>query len=135
MQRILLGLTLSSLIVAPAAAQERAKTQAPQQPASASPSDLGTAMTPAIWYYLREQERWDDPKQVIRRNAEYRAAQRRARIESSRWFGYSRLRPPASPVPMMGTYSPHWVGNSYNPFHWTGSARSGGFIYPSAIYR
>jgi hypothetical protein len=38
-----------------------------------------------------------------------------------KWYGYSNSRPMASATPFMGTYGPHWVGNSWrNDFHWRG---------------
>ena len=142
MHRFLLSLTLSTLVVSSALGQDRGKKAAPpagpnNAAASASPSDAPTTVTPEIWYYMQEQRRLDDPKMAIRRAAEYRASQRRARIESSRWFGYSRLRPQASPIPIMGTASPAWVGNNAgNPYYWSGLGRTSYlFVHPSVLYR
>jgi len=80
----------------------------------------GADMTPEIWLYLQETRRHSDPKEAVRRKAELRTAQRQARLESQKWFGFSGLRPQANPVPFTGTYSPVWGGNGRNGYVWTG---------------
>ena len=62
------------------------------------------ALTPTaqMWFYEQERRRWDDPKQAVRRKAEFKAAQRRQRIEARRWYGYSNMRPQANVTPMAG---------------------------------
>lgn len=72
------------------------------------------------WLYEQERKRYLDPKEAVRRNAEYRAIQRQRRIESRNWFGYSNSRPLASPNPWYDTYSPMWTGNSAYPYEWSG---------------
>ncbi len=78
--------------------------------------------TPEMWLYLHQLQRYDDPKMVVRRKAEFKAAQRRNRIAARKYFGYSNLRPTAHPTPFTGSYSPGWIGNSYDPFGWAGQA-------------
>ncbi len=90
---------------------------------------LTPGMTPEVWFYLQELRRRDDPKQAVRRKAEFRASQREKRLAARRWFGLSNLRPQVSPIPFMGTYSPHWAGNSSNAFQWNGVG------YPSTAGR
>lgn len=77
-------------------------------------------ITPEMWLYLQQLQRHDDPKMAVRRKAEERARQRENRLASRRWFGLSNMRPVANPVPLMGTYSPMWVGNSWDEYHWVG---------------
>ncbi|HEX5103937.1 MAG TPA: hypothetical protein VFV87_09015 [Pirellulaceae bacterium] len=77
-------------------------------------------VTPDMWYYSQEIQRHDDPAQAVRRKAELRAAQRMQRIAAMKWFGFSNSRPQASPVPMMGMYSPVWIGNGYDRYDWAG---------------
>jgi hypothetical protein len=77
------------------------------------------APTQEMWFYQQELKRHQDPKQAIRRRAEYRAAQRERRLASQEWFGISPLRPNANHTPSMGgMYSPGWAGNSRDPFRW-----------------
>ena len=76
--------------------------------------------TPALWLYQQEIQRHDDPQQAVRRKAELKAAQRRDRLAARKWYGYSNIRPTASPTPFTGSYSPSWVGNGYNPYEWIG---------------
>lgn len=83
----------------------------------ASPQSL----SPEAWAYIEQMRQYNDSKQAVRRNAEFRAAQRRMRIASREWYGYSLSRPPASPVPTMGTYSPFWAGSVNDPHVWYGS--------------
>lgn len=85
--------------------------------------------TPEMWFYQQELRRYHDPAEVVRRKAEFEAEQRRRRIATRRWFGYSNMRPTASTTPHMGTYSPTWGGNAYNPFLWRAT---GGTIQSSS---
>ncbi len=77
-------------------------------------------VTPEMWFYMQEYQRYQKPKEAVRRKAELRAAQRQRRLESQRWFGVSNLRPVANPIPYYGSYSPSWVGNGWNPYSWSG---------------
>lgn len=55
------------------------------------------------WAHSQGHDRYDSPRQAVRRNAEWKASQRRQRIAALKALGYSPLRPPASPVPFMGS--------------------------------
>ncbi len=88
---------------------------------SEMPSD--GSMTPEMWFYVQEYRRYLSPKEAVRRKAVMRAQQRQNRLAAQRWFGVSNLRPAASPLPQFGTYSPIWVGNTYNPYFWTGTGQ------------
>ena len=89
-------------------------------------------VTPDMWYYSQEQRRHDDPRQAVRRKAEFVSQQRALRIASMKWFGMSNSRPLASTSPFMDEYSPTWIGNSYHPYHWVGG---GGYYTPSVYVR
>ena len=75
-----------------------------------------------MWFYMQELRRYDDPQVAIRRKAEKKAEQRRHRLAAQKWFGWSQSRPTASPTPWTGVYSPNWVGNGADPYHWIGNA-------------
>jgi hypothetical protein len=77
-----------------------------------------TTVTPEMWFYSQERDRYDDPAQAVRRKAELRGALRTQRIASMKWFGMSNARPQASVTPMMGIYSPTWVGNGFDRYDW-----------------
>lgn len=100
----------------------------PAQPALTPdvPALSPEAMTPSLYLYLQDQKRHDDPAQAVRRKAEYKASQRMTRMASMKWFGMSNARPQAAAVPMMGIYSPAWIGNGYDRYDWVGGT------YPSA---
>ena len=81
-------------------------------------------MNPEMWLYLHQEQRQEDPQQIVRLKAQEKAAARRNRIAAMRWFGYSAARPKANPTPWTSQYSPTWVGNGTHPFQWQGN---GGF--------
>jgi hypothetical protein len=76
--------------------------------------------TPEMWFYEQAMRQYENPKMAVRRKAEYRAAQRQARLAASRWFGFSNSRPMAAANPMFGTDSPRWGSNSWDPLLWRG---------------
>ena len=129
MKRFVLSLSLLSVsLPAAALAQEPGQRDfVPPPPVKVferqepSPSDLNApSMSPEIWLYLQEQKRHDDPRQAVRRKAEQKSADRQARLAAMKWYGYSNLRPVASAAPWMGTYSPYWAGNSWDPYQHVG---------------
>jgi hypothetical protein len=82
-------------------------------------------MTPEMWLYSQEQRRHDDPKDAVRRKAEYRTAQRMRRMAAREWFGYSNARPVANPDPWNAGYSAHWsANNAMRPDQWIGNSRA-----------
>ena len=77
--------------------------------------------TPEMWFYQQYHQQYQDPKMAVRLKAEERSAQRRARIEAQRWFGFSKARPKAGTDCVHGDYSPGWTsGHANYPFRWTG---------------
>jgi hypothetical protein len=67
-----------------------------------------------------------DPKWAVRRNAEFRAAQRRGRLAAMKWYGISNSRPTASATPFTGVYSNTWAGLARHPMIWP-------VAYPSVV--
>lgn len=111
---VVLGSAVSSTVGQdPTPAPRIAVQQAEQHPSMAN-------LTPELWLYMQQLQRHDDPQMAVRRKAEERAAQRTHRIASRKWFGLSNSRPSASPIPVMGTYSPFWAGNASDPNRWNG---------------
>jgi len=128
MKRLILGVALipALLIGTAALAQE---SENPPKATEEKPVVDEASPTETMWFYLHEQKRYDDPQIAIRRKAEWKSAQRRLRLAAQRWFGYSASRPIASPTPMMGVYSPMWIGNGTDPFYWVG----GGFATRTSL--
>lgn len=118
MQKLTLALCAFALLGSTFALADDAEIQWRPELNVQSPSDIPATMTPEMWFYLHQLERHDDPKVARRRRAEAIAAQRTARIESRRWFGYSNLRPSTSAMPFTDDYSAHWAGNTSNKFRW-----------------
>ena len=82
-------------------------------------------ITPEMWFYEQQLREYLSPKLAVRRNADFRATQRRNRLAAMQWFGFSNLRPVASPDPWYGEYSPGWVGGSeLHPMRWSGAGWS-----------
>jgi hypothetical protein len=115
----------------PASAQQPGRAGTYRQPTPARPASPSAdqfsvpnlslpSVTPEMWVYSQEMRRHDDPAQAVRRKAEIRAAQRMQRIAAMKWFGLSNSRPVASVTPMMGSYSPAWIGNGYEANEWVG---------------
>ena len=87
---------------------------------SISPGEV--TATPEMWFYEQYRREYLDPKMAVRRNAEFRAAQRRQRLASLKWFGFSNQRPQAGPDPFHGDWSPAWASNNtVFPYRWTAS--------------
>ena len=80
----------------------------------------GGTVTPEMWFYQQEYQRYKSPQEAVRRKAEFRAVQRRKRLAAQRWFGFTNLRPTANPVPYYASYSAAWVGGFRDPFAWSG---------------
>jgi hypothetical protein len=85
--------------------------------------DAEVTLTPEMWYYKQQMERYDNPKAAVRRNAEFRAQHRMARLEVMKWYGFSNARPTASPTPFTSMYSPAWQSNWHRPYAWYTSGR------------
>jgi hypothetical protein len=90
MKRLIYAITVTMLFAGAAGAQDQPEANAPRDSA----------------YYL---DRETAARAAIQRRAAWKAAQRQARIEMNKWYGYSPLRPPATIVPMMGSSTP-WMG-------------------------
>lgn len=94
----------------------------PEPAIATSMSEL--APTPEMWFYERAREEHEDPKNAVRANAEFRADQRRKRLASQHWFGYSNLRPSHTVTPTTQAPSPTWGSNSRDPYIWSGTGRA-----------
>src|SRR5687767_9738479 len=96
-----------------------------QQPEGSKPDSTPDAATlsPEMWFYKQQIERYDSPKMAVRRNAEFQHQQRIARLEALKWYGFSNSRPVASPTPFMTMYSPAWQSNWGRPYAWYTSGR------------
>jgi hypothetical protein len=92
-------------------------------------ADAKVQVSPEVWAYLQELQRQDDPKYNVRRAAMAKAEQRRMRLASQQWYGYSNSRPVVNPMPFTGNYSPAWSGNPYNDTYWYPS-----YYYPSTAF-
>jgi hypothetical protein len=126
-----LGLGLALL-----ASRGQAQNPAPQRNDLRRDTTTGqTAATPEMWLYQQERDRYDNPREAVRRKAESRAAQRGDRLAAMKWYGQSNSRPLVSVTPYCDAYGAGWVSNSANPYQWRGGGtqsvvvRPGGGLY------
>ncbi|MCE9545205.1 MAG: hypothetical protein K8T25_06775 [Planctomycetia bacterium] len=126
----------SAIFAGSATAQDPATPPAPAAPtarvASAKSAQSTPAptvslseikMTPEMWFYLQERQRYESPKNAVRRNAEIAAAQRSQRIAAMQWLRQSAERPSVYATSFGGmfpntfpyTYNDQW--NAYFSIH------------------
>jgi len=109
------ALLIVSLLLAATAVSVAQQPRAAQAPRTGEMTDSIT-LTPEMWFYKQEMSRHDNPKEYVRRKAQFRAAQRQQRIESRKWYGLSLSRPLVSASPQYGTYSPMWTSGGADPY-------------------
>jgi hypothetical protein len=92
----------------------------PVAPAAAAPATPKEhTLTPEMYRYLSDLQRYGGPQDLTRIRAQREADARKERLNSMRWYGMSNSRPPASASPFTGVYGPRWVGNVRgNVYHW-----------------
>ena len=127
MQRLILGLFLAAVMTGSVSAQQSSfqfaddpfatEINGPQgtTPASTDESSSSTSEK------YRSFQQAMDAKSLVQRNATIRANQRRRRLATRKWFGYSNARPIAAASPFMTHYSPMWTSNPWTPYHWYGA--------------
>ena len=62
-------------------------------------------LTPELWLYSQQLQRYEDPKLAVRRKAEIRAQQRQQRIAARKAWGVSKHRPIVYNTPFHTYYS------------------------------
>jgi hypothetical protein len=102
------------LVTLAALALTGASTARAQQPAAPAP-EAPAAAQGETWYYRSSPER-EQNFTVAQLKAQQRGAQRMARLEAMRWYGYSNSRPVATPMPWTTMYSPAWQMPGGRPF-------------------
>lgn len=113
-----IGLVVALLVLPAAAQTPKSENATLRFSGNITPGEV--AATPEMWFYQQYLSRHDDPKEAVRRKAEFRSSQRDARLASQRWYGVSNSRPTVSTDPIHGEYSAAWAsGNLYHPFRWT----------------
>jgi hypothetical protein len=118
MKRIALSLTALMILGAGVSlAQDKGKVDLRRD--NQPPGALSTTpVSPEVWLYEQERERYDNPQAMVRRRAEIRGAQRQQRLASMKWYGLSNARPDHTPTPWFGPQSPRWGSNSGHPYIW-----------------
>ena len=129
-QSIVLSIFLGSIVGLSAST---ARAQQPDNAADQAPPPTSSEQ----WYYQQMMERYENPKTTVRRNAEFRAQQRRSRIAAMKWYGLSNSRPVAAAQPFTSPiYSPSWQGSWGRPYGWYASQRMTVIVGPDyQIYR
>jgi hypothetical protein len=136
MKRLAIAVLILFVLAAVPALADRPLAQQLAPEGGISPGEL--TATPEMWFYEQYQREYQDPTMAVRRNAEYRATQRRERMAALKWFGFSNQRPQAGPEPFHGEWSPVWTSNNgVYPYRWGGVGwpwivnRSSFVVWPS----
>src|SRR5207247_1361654 len=123
MQRMFFSLAALAVLSGAALAQNPAIRRVPEKESDPAHQTPWSRITPteSMWMYEQEKRDFLDPTLAIRRRAEYTAWQRRSRLASMHWYGYSNSRPSWNPTPFAsGTFSPSWTGNDYlDRYRWS----------------
>lgn len=75
-------------------------------------------LTPEMYRYLSDLQRYGGPQDLTRVRAQREADQRKERLSAMRWYGYSNSRPMAAATPFTSQYGPRWVGGRNQPYFW-----------------
>ena len=110
------------LLLLPAAAWGQ-NSPAKPKPETVPPQPPALPSMVAPWTPPEDYDRYVTSRDLVHRNAAWKAEQRRQRMAGLSWMGYSPSRPPASPAPTCGSYSPNVVGTGVY------------FPLPGAIYQ
>lgn len=126
--RAALAATLAVVVASSVRAQNPA--QPPAEPSAQAAQEGGDA-----WFYRQAPEK-STTYTLSQQKAQMRGAQRMARLEAMRWYGFSNSRPTASAIPWTTMYSPAWQAPGGRPFAWHTSSRPIVIINtPAAVYR
>jgi hypothetical protein len=119
MRWLLLSLSVVFVLVAvPAMAQSPPTNEIRIGGGFATTGEL--APTSEMWFFQEQLRQYMDPKMSLRRIAEEKANQRRARLNALRWYGYSNIRPMVGMDPVHGDWGARWTsGNPYHPSRWS----------------
>lgn len=132
MKRVLVAISVLFVVMAvPAVAQDKTDATHPAFQGSISPGEV--TPTPEMWFYEQYRSDYRDPKMAVRKNAEFRADQRRRRLVALKWFGFSNQRPQCSSDPFHGDWSPGWrSNNTFYPSRWQGTGPSWIVVRPES---
>lgn len=122
MRRLLIAISILFLVAATPALADGPTAQNLGTSVGISAGEL--TPTPEMWFYEQYRHEYQDPRAAVRRKAEFRAAQRQARMAAMKWFGFSNQRPQASSDPWHGDWSSAWRSNNGTyPLQWSGIGR------------
>ena len=126
LETLSLGIVLSGFAIGQVRAEDSAEP-ARVRPTSATSTPAPTMVspgeaTPEMWFYEQALRQYNDPKNAVRANAEFKANARRQRIAAMEWYGYSNSRPSMGIDPLHGPQQAQWVGNGGNPQWWVAPA-------------
>jgi hypothetical protein len=107
-----------------------ARAQEPAAPAAQPAQEGGDA------FYYRPAPEKATTLTLAQQKAQMRGAQRMARLEALRWYGFSNSRPTASAIAWTTMYSPAWQMPGGRPYAWYTSSRPVVIINaPAPVYR
>lgn len=110
MKRFAWLLSLTFALACSAASAQEINFKSEEVP-PAAPAAKEHTLTPEMYRYLSDLQRYGGPQDLTRVRAQHDAELRKARLNSMRWYGYSNSRPHAAATPFTSSYGPRWVGN------------------------
>jgi hypothetical protein len=117
MKRFAIALSAGLLVIVASAA--RAERPADKTPPTSIISQGEVTPTPEMWFYQQYQKQYQNPQDMVHRNADIKGAERLRRLNALKWYGMSNQRPRTGVDPINGDYAPTWVsGNVCHPNQW-----------------
>jgi hypothetical protein len=116
----LVALTFGLLLIPAVGFAQKPAEKTAEKPPAEQAAPQAPALPPMVAPYTPQGTDYARPnsnsRELVQQNAAMKASQRRQRMANLAAMGYSPLRPPASPIPFMGSYG-NFVGvGNYFPF-------------------
>jgi hypothetical protein len=112
----LVALTFGLLLIPAVGLAQKPAAKAPAEPVAQQAPVLPPMVAPYTPQGAESIRASNNSRELVQQNAAMKASQRRQRMAALSAMGYSPLRPPASPIPIMGSYG-NFVGvGNYFPF-------------------
>lgn len=118
MKKVLVSLAMAMVLSAASAQAQDLSLDPGTIDSPQRPAEKQYTLTPEMYRYLSDLQRYGGPTDVTRQRAMQAAEARKQRLASLKWYGHSNSRPMAAATPFMGDYSPRWMSNSTNPYEW-----------------
>ena len=119
MKRFPISLCAMLLVAMGSMALAANPVEKPRPSAGAAISAGELTPTPEMWFYQQYQQQYQNPREMVHRNADFKAAERMRRLNTQKWFGMSNQRPKVTNDPYNSDYTAMWASpNMLYPNRW-----------------